>query len=88
MAKVARGIRDNRFKIKTSVPGVRVSWQVTGIRKDPWAERRRIVVEEDKPDWMRGKYLDPESYGLPEDRAVDHKKPNRATTSGAKFSKK
>jgi hypothetical protein len=28
---------------------MKVSWQVTGIRKDPWANAHRISVEEDKP---------------------------------------
>jgi hypothetical protein len=30
---------DNTFTIKTDRPIVKVSWQVTGIRKDPWARR-------------------------------------------------
>jgi hypothetical protein len=28
---------------------MKVSWQVTGIRRDPWANANRIQVEEDKP---------------------------------------
>ena len=83
MAKVARGVRDNRFKIKTSNPRVSVSWQVTGIRKDPWAERNRIIVEEEKPDWMRGKYLAPSAYDLPAERGISDKTPLRANSVGA-----
>jgi hypothetical protein len=44
---------------------MKVSWQVTGIRKDPWADANRIQVEEDKPDKERGYYLYPELYGQP-----------------------
>jgi len=33
---------------------MKISWQVTGIRKDPWADANRIQVEEDKPDKERG----------------------------------
>jgi hypothetical protein len=56
-AIVAEEIRDNRFVIKTSLPRVKVSWQVTGIRRDPWAQQHRIPVEETKPDAERGFYL-------------------------------
>jgi hypothetical protein len=42
---------------------MKVSWQVTGIRKDPWANAHRVQVEEDKPDKERGYYMYPELYG-------------------------
>lgn len=47
-AIISDEIRDNRFTISTDKPNVKVSWQVTGIRKDPWAAENRIVVEEEK----------------------------------------
>ena len=43
---------------------MKVSWQVTGIRKDPWANAHRIQVEEDKPDKERGYYLHPDLYQI------------------------
>jgi hypothetical protein len=42
---------------------MKVSWQVTGIRKDPWANTNRIKVEEDKPAEERGYYIYPDLYG-------------------------
>lgn len=48
-AMIAREIEDNRFVIRTDVPEVKVSWQVTGVRKNPWAEANRIQVETPKP---------------------------------------
>jgi hypothetical protein len=48
-AIVAEKIKSNRFKIRTSAPKVEVSWQVTGIRQDAWANANRIKVEENKP---------------------------------------
>ena len=36
---------------------MKVSWQVTGIRQDAFANANRIPVEEDKPARERGKYL-------------------------------
>jgi hypothetical protein len=59
-AIVAKEIRCNRFTIRTNKPGVKVSWQVTGIRQDAWANAHRIPVEEQKPDKERGMYLYPE----------------------------
>jgi hypothetical protein len=43
-----------RFKIAGGTPGMKVSWNITGIRKDPSANAHRIQVEEDKPDKERG----------------------------------
>ncbi len=71
-ARVSEPLADGRFVIETSRPGIQVSWQVTGIRKDPFAEANRIPVEEDKPEAERGKYLHPEAWGQPEEAGVDH----------------
>jgi hypothetical protein len=69
---IAEEISDGRFRIAGGTPGMSVSWQVTGIRKDPWAERNRIVVEEDKPDEERGTYRHPEGFGQPESRRTGY----------------
>ena len=47
-----------------------VSWQVTGIRHDPYAVAHRIIVEEEKPTEARGYYLHPDAYGLPEEKSI------------------
>ena len=62
---IAEEIAGNRFKIAGSVGGARVSWLVTGIRQDPWAEAHRIPVEENKRPEEVGTYLHPEVYGQP-----------------------
>ena len=69
-AIVAEEIRNNQFAIKTDQPNIRVSWQVTGIRKDPFANIRRVATEEDKPADQRGLYLHPEGYGKPESQGI------------------
>jgi len=46
---VSREIKGNSFVIAGGRPGMRVSWQVTGIRHDAYANAHRIVVEEEKP---------------------------------------
>ncbi|MFL6357820.1 MAG: hypothetical protein ACJ72V_00575 [Nitrososphaeraceae archaeon] len=62
----------SRFKIAGGTSGMEVSWQVTGIRRDPWANANRIQVEEDKPAKERGSYLHPDLYGQPEERGISH----------------
>jgi len=59
-AVVAREIRNNTFKIRTSRPNVKVSWQVTGIRHDAYANAHRTKVETDKPKEERGNHFLPE----------------------------
>ncbi|NND32026.1 MAG: hypothetical protein HKN76_05495 [Saprospiraceae bacterium] len=70
-AIVSEKIMTNSFSIKTNVPGVEVSWQVTATRKDAYAEQHRIPVEEYKPAKERGKYLHPDAFGQPMEKAVD-----------------
>jgi len=42
---------------------VKVSWQVTGIRQDAWANAHRIQVEVDKAPRDQGHYIHPELFG-------------------------
>jgi hypothetical protein len=69
-AIVAKEIEQRHFTIQTDKPGVKVSWQVTGIRKDAWANAHRIPVEEEKSVTERGYYLHPTLYGAPEERGI------------------
>ena len=59
---IAREIKGNRFVIRSDRGNVKVSWQVTGIRRDPYAEAHRIQVEQLKGKAERGRYLHPELY--------------------------
>jgi hypothetical protein len=71
-AIVAREMKHNRFTIKNSRPGVKISWPVTGIRHDAYANAYRIQVDEDKPPQERGKYLHPELFGASREQAVGY----------------
>lgn len=70
-AIISQEVQNNQFTIRTDKPNVKISWQVTGIRKDPWAEKNRIQVEEKKKGDQIGKYLHPEVYDMPESMGVD-----------------
>ena len=45
-----------------------VSWQVTGIRKDAYANAHRIPVEEFKNAEQAGYYIHPQLFGKPEEK--------------------
>jgi hypothetical protein len=68
---VAEKVANNRFKIAGGQPGMEVSWQVTGIRQDAWANQYRIPVEEVKPESERGHYLHPELNNAPEEKGIE-----------------
>ena len=70
-AIVASEIQDKRFGIRTDKPNVKVSWQVTGVRQDAWANAHRIPLEEEKPASERGSYLHPEAFGQPAEKSVE-----------------
>jgi hypothetical protein len=62
---VSQEIKHNRFRIAGGTPGLKVSWQVTGVRHDAFANAHRTPVEEAKPEKERGHYLFPHSIGAP-----------------------
>ena len=69
-AIVASKIANNSFTIQTDKPNVEVSWQVTGIRHDAWADANRIPVEQMKAGKERGMYLHPELFGAPVETSI------------------
>ncbi len=69
---IADEISGNLFRIAGGEPGMKVSWMVTGIRQDKYAEEHRIVVEERKTGTEQGRYLHPELYGMPETMDVTY----------------
>ena len=67
---IANKIAQNRFKIGGGSPGLEVSWQVTGIRRDAWANAHRIPVEAAKSVAERGYYLHPDLYGASQEKGM------------------
>jgi hypothetical protein len=60
---VREKVKNNEFVIQTDKPGVEVSWQVTGIRKDRFADANRVIPEVEKSAEEKGKYLHPTLFG-------------------------
>ncbi len=67
---VADEVSHNQFRIAGGRPGMKVSWQVTGIRKDPFANAHRIVPEVDKEPGLRGYFVHAVEYGQPAERSI------------------
>jgi hypothetical protein len=68
---ISREVFEGRFEIAGGEPGMKVCWQVTGTRCDPYAQASRIMVEEDKPRGERGHYLHPALHGEAEERSIE-----------------
>lgn len=71
---IAQEMTGNGFQIAGGEAGMKVSWQVTGIRHDPYAEANRIQVEVDKSAEERGTYLYPELYDQPAEMGLAYQK--------------
>ena len=69
-ATIAVELKDGKFRIRTTQPHVKVSWQVTGIRHDAYADAHRIPTEEEKVGDEHGKYLHPELFGAGPEKAI------------------
>lgn len=68
---VSQELTNNEFKIAGGQGGMKVSWTVTGTRKDAWVRANPMQVEQDKGA-DRGKYLHPELFNAPASSAIGH----------------
>ncbi len=70
-AKVVRKIRGNRFRIRSNMPGVEVSWRVEADRNDLRVRSNRPTDTRPKTGPEKGKYQHPEFYGLPPEMGMN-----------------
>jgi trimeric autotransporter adhesin len=68
---IAEEVANHQFSIAGGAPGMKVSWQVTGVRHDPFAQANQLVVEAEKPANERGFYLHPALYGQPQEKQIE-----------------
>jgi collagen type VII alpha len=94
-AIVAEKVKDNKFVVKTDKPNVEISWQVTGVRQDAWANKNRVVPEVEKEPMFKGYYIHPDVYGLDKSRGISsllstsgHDAKSSGTLSPLELSKK
>jgi hypothetical protein len=78
---VAEEIYGNSFKIAGGEGGMKVCWQVTGTRKDPWAAANPFEVEQEKSHEERGRYLQPDLYDASEEQGASRRSASRRSAS-------
>ncbi len=69
-AIIKEEIQGNSFVIQTDKPNVKISWQITAVRNDPYAKEHRVNPEQKKTAQEKGKYLHPELYNKPKSDAI------------------
>jgi hypothetical protein len=57
-------IKGNSFKIKSELPNTEISWQVTGVRQDAYANKNRVIPEVEKEPSKKGTLLHPDAYRM------------------------
>ncbi|MFD7644514.1 hypothetical protein ACFV4P_28150 [Kitasatospora sp. NPDC059795] len=67
---VSAEISDNSFSVAGGTPGGRVSWQVTGVRLDKWAQANPVTPVTAKPSDQRGLFLHPTAFDQPAERGI------------------
>ena len=67
---IAEEIGHGQFKVAGGKPGMKVSWQVTGVRQDAFARAHPLQVEVEKPANERGYYVHPELYGAGKEKSI------------------
>jgi len=74
---VAQKMKNNEFRIRSSVPKLEVSWQISALRNDAYAKAHPLVVEQAKGPSQQGFYLHPELYGADQEhQMLWSRKPN------------
>lgn len=71
-AIVAEKVQGNTFVIETDKPNVEVSWQVTGIRNDKYAQAHRVQPEVEKEERNKGKYIHAKEFGKSKEESIDY----------------
>ncbi|HEX4876130.1 MAG TPA: hypothetical protein VFV31_05620 [Chitinophagaceae bacterium] len=71
-AIISKEVANNKFEIATSQPNVKVSWQITGIRNDAFAQKHRIPNSVEKEAVNKGKYLNPDVYNQPVTKTIGY----------------
>jgi hypothetical protein len=82
-AIVAQEVSDGAFVVRTEGPGTKVSWAVTGTRRDPYARSHPFQAVRAKTGAARGRYVHPRDYGKPASSAIARppKAPARAASA-------
>ena len=67
---IAEEVGNGSFDIAGGRAGLKVSWQITGVRRDPYAQQNSFEVESSKTEAEFGLYQNPELYGFGADKGL------------------
>jgi hypothetical protein len=71
-AIISKEVSNNKFEIATSVPNVKVSWEVKGVRNDARMKMHPFVAEQVKTGAQKGKYWDAASHNQPASKGIGY----------------
>ena len=71
-AEIDEKIAGNTFRIHTSQPNIKVSWQVTGVRHDKYADAHRIQPEVEKKAENQGRYIHAAEWTQPVTKEINY----------------
>ena len=77
-AIVFEEINNNSFVVKTSEANIKVSWQVITVRADKYADKNRIIPEQDKIE--KGTLLHPELFNQDDQKSEFNKQRSKRPT--------
>ena len=80
-AIISKEITNNQFEIATSIPNVKVSWEVKGVRNDLHMKKFPFVADQEKSTSQKGKYWDPSVYNQAESKGVSYDKSQETQSS-------
>lgn len=75
LVKAVGGVHDGGFLVRTNKPKVKVYWEVKAIRNDRFVRAYGAPTEVEKSETERGRYLQPELYGQPEEKRTRYGSP-------------
>jgi len=71
-AIISKKVQNNQFEIATNQPNIEVSWMVTGVRHDAFANMNRVPNAVEKESANRGRYLHPAAFNLPASSGIGY----------------
>ena len=69
---ISKEMQNNSFAIAGGKPGMKVSWVVTGARKDAYIKAHPLIVEQEKLGADKGKFINPELFGAGPEQAIGY----------------
>jgi hypothetical protein len=75
---ISKKINNNKFEISGGTENMEVSWQITGVRNDKFAQKNSFSVESEKKNDEKGFYVNPEAYGYDVSKGINSKNLNES----------